>query len=294
MIRWMKFLLSLLCAAIVLASCEKEAPELPPLPDDDDGIVRILAIGNSFSANAVEQNLYELARSAGKVCEIGNLYIGGCTLAQHADLFHRDAASYEYRTIDRTGHYSNRKGVAPSEALHDGTWDYISVQQASALSGLYETYEADLPALLAAVKGACPSAVILFHQTWAYAADSPNAGFANYGRSQQTMYDAIVRATERVTAAFGIDRVIPSGTAMQNLRATEVGDNLTADGSHLNPLGRYTAACVWFETIFGSDVRENPYERADLPADYQRLARAAAHAAVESPFAVTAVGGQSR
>ena len=41
--------------------------------------VRILAIGNSFSQDAVEQNLHELAAAEGIPTIIGNMYIGGCT-----------------------------------------------------------------------------------------------------------------------------------------------------------------------------------------------------------------------
>ena len=41
----------------------------------DDGVVRILAIGNSFSQDAVEQYLYELFDAAGTKVVIGNMYI---------------------------------------------------------------------------------------------------------------------------------------------------------------------------------------------------------------------------
>ncbi|WP_373564704.1 DUF4886 domain-containing protein [Sphingobacterium sp. E70] len=46
----------------------------------DDGVLRILAIGNSFSEDAIEQNLYELAKAGKKKIVIGNLYIGGAPL----------------------------------------------------------------------------------------------------------------------------------------------------------------------------------------------------------------------
>lgn len=39
--------------------------------------LRILSIGNSFSEDAVEQNLADLARADGRCAIIGNLYIGG-------------------------------------------------------------------------------------------------------------------------------------------------------------------------------------------------------------------------
>ena len=42
--------------------------------------VRILAIGNSFSQDAVEQYLHELAEAEGISTIIGNMFIGGCSL----------------------------------------------------------------------------------------------------------------------------------------------------------------------------------------------------------------------
>lgn len=42
--------------------------------------IKVLAIGNSFSEDAIEQNLYELGKAAGDEFIIGNLYIGGCPL----------------------------------------------------------------------------------------------------------------------------------------------------------------------------------------------------------------------
>ena len=42
--------------------------------------VRVLAIGNSFSQDAVEQYLHELGEAEGYELVIGNLFIGGCSL----------------------------------------------------------------------------------------------------------------------------------------------------------------------------------------------------------------------
>ena len=45
-----------------------------------DRPLKLLAIGNSFSEDAIEQNLFELAGAAGHQMVIGNMYIGGCSL----------------------------------------------------------------------------------------------------------------------------------------------------------------------------------------------------------------------
>ena len=49
----------------------------------DERVVKILSIGNSFSEDAVEQHLHEIAEAAGVKVIIGNMYIGGCSLQKH-------------------------------------------------------------------------------------------------------------------------------------------------------------------------------------------------------------------
>ena len=53
--------------------------------------VRILAIGNSFSEDAVEEHLYNLAKEEGVPVIIGNMYIGGCPLERHVNNARKDA-----------------------------------------------------------------------------------------------------------------------------------------------------------------------------------------------------------
>ena len=48
-----------------------------------NGLTRVLTIGNSFSQDAVEQYLYELAEAAGQDLVIGSMVIGGCDLDKH-------------------------------------------------------------------------------------------------------------------------------------------------------------------------------------------------------------------
>ena len=45
--------------------------------------IRVLAIGNSFSQDAIEQYLYELGREVGVEMVIGNGYRGGQGFASH-------------------------------------------------------------------------------------------------------------------------------------------------------------------------------------------------------------------
>lgn len=295
----MRKLLSILLLLPILCSCSRpdvpvqDDPVIPDNPTPDPpgptppDTLRILAIGNSFSSDAVEQNLWELFHEAGIPAVIGNVSAPGSYLVHHWKRAVSD--SPEYRYFKRTD-----KGSATLEnqtllqGVQDESWDFISLQQASDLSGLYDTYFPYLPDLMTWI-GERSDAEIVFHQTWAYPANSTHEAFANYGNDQQAMYEAIMEAVKRAVEACGIRIVIPAGTAVQNAR-TRLGDKLNRDGLHLElTYGRFLAACVWFETFSGQDVRENPYRPASVPEEVAKICREAAHQACLHPFEVTTI-----
>lgn len=251
--------------------------------------VRILAIGNSFSQDAVEQYLHELAEAEGFPTVIGNMFIGGCSLERHVNNSRTGAPAYAYRKIDVTGKKTETKGMTLEKALADEHWDYVSLQQASPFSGLYPTYEASLPELVAYVKARLPAHTrLVLHQTWAYAADATHTGFKNYDTDQLAMYRAIVEAVRKAARLTKIKIIVPSGTAIQNARTSFVGDRMNRDGYHLDvKIGRYTAACTWFERIFGRSVLGNPYAPEGLDEARRRVAQRAAHEAVAHPNRIT-------
>lgn len=254
-----------------------------------DGIVRILAIGNSFSEDAVEQNLHELAASDGHQTIIANLYIGGCSLERHLNNARNNAPDYRYRKIGTDGIRKQSDHMTLQHALTDEKWDYISLQQASGLSGRYETYAPYFPELLTYVKSLAPKGCkIIWHQTWAYSIDSSHGAFKDYGHQQMRMYQAIMDCSQRAIKENGLYMVIPSGTAVQNARTTFLGDNMNRDGYHLNlSYGRYTAACTWYEAIFHKNVVGNRFAPQGMHPDIVTVCQQAAHAAVLKPFEVT-------
>ena len=251
--------------------------------------VRILAIGNSFSQDAVEQYLHELAEAEGISTIIGNMFIGGCSLERHVKNARDNAPAYAYRKIGTDGKKREKGKMSLEAVLADEDWDYVSLQQASPFSGMYETYEASLPELIEYVKARLPKKTkLMLHQTWAYASTSRHSGFKNYNCNQLTMYQAIADAVKKAAKANKIKIVIPSGTAIQNARTSFIGDHLNRDGYHLDvKIGRYTAACTWFERIFKHNVVENPYTPEGLDEARKAVAQKAAHAAVKHPYKVT-------
>ena len=251
--------------------------------------VRILAIGNSFSQDAVEQYLHELAEAEGISTIIGNMFIGGCSLERHVKNARDNAPAYAYRKSGTDGKRREKGKMSLETVLADEDWDYVSLQQASPFSGMYETYEASLPELIEYVKARLPKKTkLMLHQTWAYASTSRHSGFKNYNCNQLTMYQAIADAVKKAAKANKIKIVIPSGTAIQNARTSFIGDHLNRDGYHLDvKIGRYTAACTWFERIFKHNVVGNPYTPEGLDEARKAVAQKAAHAAVKHPYKVT-------
>ena len=251
--------------------------------------VRILAIGNSFSQDAVEQYLHELAEAEGISTIIGNMFIGGCSLERHVKNARDNAPAYAYRKIGTDGKKREKGKMSLEAVLADEDWVYVSLQQASPFSGMYETYEASLPELIEYVKARLPKKTkLMLHQTWAYASTSKHSGFKNYNCNQLTMYQAIANAVKKAAKANKIKIVIPSGTAIQNARTSFIGDHLNRDGYHLDvKIGRYTAACTWFERIFKHNVVGNPYAPEGLDEVRKAVAQKAAHAAVKHPYKVT-------
>lgn len=255
-----------------------------------DGVIRVLGIGNSFTEDATQNYLYELATTAGQQVVVAHLYIGGTSLEDHLYNAVNNLARYEYRKINVDGTYTNTTGKTIAEVVAAERWDYISFQQQSALSGVFDSYNQSLPGLVEYVKSHAtnPSVNYMMHQTWAYAQNFTGTGFANYGNDQMQMYNAIVDAVSRAASLVDISIIIPVGTAIQNGRTSVVGDNFCRDGYHLDlGIGRFTAACTWFEEIFGINVVNNSYKPDGLSDYNAEIAKHAAHLAVLKPKEVT-------
>ena len=248
----MKSLLALLLSVVLCVSAvgfvsaqetETAAVEVPES-------LKILAIGNSFSQDAT-QFLWQIARNAGiKEVVIGNAYRGGCTLEMHWTSVAASGTEYSYEK-NSAGAKVSTPGQTLESILKDEEWDIITLQQASGSSGMQDTYEPYLTNLIDWVNEnkTNPDAKLYWHMTWAYQSDFSSSAFRkNYNSDQMTMYNAILAAKdEKVLAHDEFAGVIPSGTTVQNLRTSFLGDTITRDGYHMGwVLGRYAVGLTWF------------------------------------------------
>lgn len=218
--------------------------------------LKILGIGNSFTEDAMIY-LPELIQVAGlSNITIARVFNGGTSLQQHNTNLAQSEKTYYYQKTNSNNKwksYSNKFTL--QEVLTDEDWDIIVLQQVSQESGQYKTFQPHLNNLIKTILEKCSNKKVslAWHMTWAYASNSTHSGFPLYNNNQMNMYKAIVDATKKMTAYSGIDIVIPSGTALQNLRGSYLNNppaDLTRDGFHSDyGAARYVEACTWFETL---------------------------------------------
>ena len=250
-------------------------------------VIRVLCIGNSFSWDAVEQELVPLCAEKGVEVEVHNLYYGGCSLEQHAQFLLADTAAYSHRVCTNAQPRIVKDTITLRQALRDGRYDFISLQQASHDSGIKSTYEPWLTMLIDTVRAYQPEAQLCWMQTWAYSRDAKHPAYPRYHSNQKEMWDSIVACTKYVQDKFQISnfkfQIIPCGSAIQLARHTKLGDTLCRDGYHLNYLyGRYTASCVWYEVLTGRNVCRLHYRTPGMTPYQCYLCQHSAHRAVRA------------
>ncbi len=259
----------------------------------DNKSIKILAVGNSFSIDGMEY-LWDILNDAGyEEIILGNLYIGGCSVKKHWSNIQSNAPAYTYLK-NTYGEWLKIPETPISFAVTDYDWDIVTLQQNSGSSGIASSYTY-IDNVFQYIKQQQPNAKIYWHMTWAYQQDTPSTAFATYNNDQLTMYNAITSAVaERIVGNGYVDGIIPSGTAIQNMRTTHVGDILTRDGNHLSySHGRYTAALTWFAALTGGDVEAINW----YPSKYPELAndlptiRQSVKDAIKTPLAITQQAG---
>ena len=266
------------------------APDTPVTPPETEKkSLKVLAIGNSFSDDGME-HLAEILVGEGYTDFIlGNLYYGGCSMDGHKGRIESGAEQYDFRVNTGSGWSSSKRNI--QYGLDYADWDIVTIQQVSGQSGIPESY-GSMQFIIDYVRDRVdPFVKIFFHMTWAYQSNSGHADFPKYDRNQMTMYNAIINTTQTlVVGNWNIEGIIPSGTAIQNLRTSYLGDTLTRDGYHLSyDIGRYTAALVWYALLTGEDVSEVttvPQKYANVAQHLPAIKEAAGNA-VANPFEIT-------
>lgn len=252
--------------------------------------LRVFTIGNSFASNATEF-LPQLAAEGGHSLELGGAKIGGCSLQKHWELHQAGEKPYD--------------GQSLCELISNGDWDIVTLQQASIDSSDLSSYQPYAQNLRNLVREIQPNAEIVWHQTWAYHADSPQ--FGQKSQNQREMWE-LSRAAYHAVAAQTDARIIPVGDAFwavnsdpnwsspsypdfeyQSNELPEQTYNLHRgfhwypsvdgtqkigfDGAHATNAGCYLGALVWYGFLFGESPEKLKFVPPEVPANFAEYLR---------------------
>lgn len=245
-----------------LSSCDNEGHELhpsgevkevyfknTPLSENQDTL-RVLVIGNSYSYDGTAY-ISELLDSAhierSRYC-VYMLAKGNTSLKY----WKNELKSGENHFLDRIAGNLRIPAInATMPKLLSQPWDIVVMQQLSSDAVNYSTYNPSLRILIDSIRNLCtnPDVTLAWQLIHAYGKDSKyNKKLVGYNR-----WKKIAIATRTMVENDGINIVIPTGTAIQLARETELETpyDLTRDNTHLcYGVGRYIAACCWIETLF--------------------------------------------
>jgi hypothetical protein len=289
-----------------------------PAISDEPRTLRLLTIGNSFSANAT-RHLKPLAEAAGHTLVHNSLVVGGASLQLHADKARKNEANPK----SKAGHYTDGRGLRDNLKLEK--WDVVTIQQASVKSHDYATFQPHATWLRDYITQHAPQARLYIHQTWAYRADDPRFTKLSLKprepKTQQAMYECLTAAYHQLASDLGAAGIIPVGDAFHladthekwgfrpdpnfqskaaiypalpdQKHSLHVGwvwreskdkkkHTLSMDGHHANLAGEYLGACVWLETLFAQNPVGNAYIPKGLEPKYDRFLQETAHNAVKA------------
>ncbi|MBR3875215.1 MAG: DUF4886 domain-containing protein [Clostridia bacterium] len=269
--------------------------------------LKVLMIGNSYADDTINY-AYEIAKNAGIPAEqifIADIYIGGCTLETHWSNARSNATAYRFG-LEGEGYFDGKSynNWTMEQAIKYTDWDFITLQQGSAVSGMPTSYAClqdlmdyilDVATDTESNPNANPDVKLVWHQTWAYAQNSGNSGFASYAKDQMTMYNSIVSCVKSKIISKDFAAVIPNGTAIQNARTSFIGDNLTRDDyDHLSEdAGRYIAALGLVGTLTGRDMAKVTWKPSDsgfaftMSDEMIAVCKESYTNAIKNPYSVT-------
>ena len=261
------FLCFLFCSSILnIWSCTADRLDVDELPVGEstetvpffkkDGL-RILDIGNSYTddATAMLPLLVEKAKVNLRGMSLYKAIRGGASFKSWCDVYNdQDGSVYKVSWVVgdadskvTTGTGRKNEGELFRRLITEVKWDLIFIHQYSGYAPYYDEWKTNgngghLEELLTILKRHQPDAKIGFLLIHSYSSDYSG----NKEKSSYERWKLISESVERLCDEYGIEYVIPYGTAVQNLRSSSLNDeyDLTRDGTHCGEgLCRYAAAC---------------------------------------------------
>ncbi len=228
--------------------------ETEGLPQEHEGPLRVLFIGNSYTAyNDVPGEFAALMQAGGHPVEVRESVNGGWSLSMH--LMHDE-------TLDR---------------IAEGGWDYVVLQEQSAVTNPEVVMYPAVRQLDQKIRGV-GSETVLF-MTWGRRDGLAAAGYPDYASLQTRItanYLAIAEELDLIVA--------PVGIAWRSALAADPDLDLWAgDGSHPSRQGAYLAACVFYAVMSGQSPEGLEYKAGLTDETARSLQRLAAETVAQEP-----------
>lgn len=271
--------------------------------------LRILDIGNSYTNDATHY-LPLIAEAAGvttgyslyKAIRSGSSFKHWVDTYNDLDTLDNAVARLAGDTLSEvtTGARGAGDGSLFRGALQNGKWDLILIHQVSTYATDFESWNGNTDAgylkeLIQIIRQTNPQATIGFYLVHSYR--------SSYSGTSLERWENIATATKDLRLNYGIDFIIPYGTAVQNLRSTPLNDgyDFSTDGTHLaDGLGDYVAACCYWQSVFAprfgsiegntfriTDLDENTKGVKNVTDETASIAQKAAILAVKNMYEVT-------
>jgi hypothetical protein len=276
----------------------------------DNKTLRLFVIGNSFSQNATTF-LPQIAKEQGKTLIIGRAELGGHSLEQHWSYVER----FEKDSTDAKGKPYGGKSL--KMLLGVGTWDVVTIQQYSYLSGDSASYSPYAQKLVGYIRKLQPGAAIVIHQTWAYRADAKKFGRVDQeqlAQNQKEMWQKSRAAYRKLAGQFGA-KILPVGDAFEivatdkkygyrkdpdfdfdhavatnlpnQINSINVGyfwnrQELAFDPNHANDAGKYLGGLVWYGVLFNTSPQKVGFKPVAISDDFAQYLRAIAAKAISA------------
>ena len=263
----------------------------------NNNTLHLFVIGNSFSQNATSF-LPQMAKEMGKNLIIGRAELGGHSLEQHwgyVEKFEKDSTDVKGKPYG---------GKSLKMLLSQGTWDVVTIQQYSYLSGDSSSYNPYAKKLVDYIKKLQPNAEIVIHQTWAYRVDAKKfgkVGPAQLAKNQLEMWQKSREAYRKLAKQFNA-RLLPVGDAFEEVATNKkygykkdttfdfehpvasslpdqthsinVGyfwnkQELAFDPNHANDAGKYLGGLIWYGILFKDSPKKIGFNPASVSDDFK-------------------------
>ena len=258
--------------------------------DNKMDALKILFVGNSFAVDTME-HAANIAHSFGvSKVKFGTLFVGGCSIEMHYNHAVEDCAAYTYYVNEGDG-WSSTPEYKISDAVKSDDWDWIAIQHGTKGTARYtscECYEKLAP-LVDYLKALAPTHTkIAFNLTWLGESTRQHHEIISYGGNMALMRENLVKVTkEMVLSLPSIDLLVPTGTAIENARTSNIG-LLTRDCYHLSvDKGRFIAGLAFISTITGIDASKIEWTPDNVDEYAWRVAIESVKNAQKYPFNIT-------